>query len=75
MIGLFLFLVTFIGGGAVTLFLYWFLKRFEDRKVKKYLLIIMFILCAMSAVLVIPMMVQNFISFGWQFFLRIPWKC
>lgn len=61
----FLFLITFALGGLLTLLLYWILKKFKDNKRKKWMLTVMFILCAISALFMIPFLVQSYLDFGW----------
>lgn len=61
----FLFLITFVLGGLLTLLLYWILKKFKDNKRKKWMLTVMFILCAISALFMIPFLVQSYLDFGW----------
>jgi hypothetical protein len=55
--------------------LYWILKKFEDNQVKKYMLTIMFILCALSAMFIVPYLVQTYIDFGWEYLLKIVFHC
>lgn len=55
---LFLFLLTAIGGGIFTFVLYYIFKKFQDRKVNRFLVTVMFVLCLMSAVFVVPFLVQ-----------------
>lgn len=61
---LFLFLLTSIGGGLFTLFLYYLFKKFEGRKVNMFLVYVMFGLCLISALFVIPFLIQIGIEFG-----------
>lgn len=55
---LFLCSLTAVGGGLFTLLLYHLLKKFESRKVNIFLVYVMFGLCLISAIFVIPFLVQ-----------------
>lgn len=55
---LFLFLLTAIGGGCVTMLLYYIFKKFQDRKVNIFLLTVMFVISFLSAIFVIPILIQ-----------------
>lgn len=73
--GLFLFLLALIGGGIFTMILYQIFKKFEDRKVNRFLVSVMFSLSSLSAIFVIPFVVQMGIDFGIEFLMAIHFKC
>lgn len=71
----FLFLLTFIGGGIVTLLMYKTLKKYSDKKVKSFLVFSMFGLCFLNTVFMIPFVWGNISNFGWKKLWEIDFHC
>lgn len=62
-------------GGAVTLGINYFLRGKDQAKVSKLLVFIIFVLCVMSVVMVIPSGLTTYFSFGWEKMTQIRFHC
>ena len=62
-------------GGIATLVLFNFLKKFDQIKVNKLLIIIILILCLMSIFLTIPTVLRILKVDGWEGMTKIEFDC
>lgn len=64
-----------MGGGAVTVAMYAYLKKKDEKVVNKLLVTIIVVLCAISVVGVFPSAIQTWMEFGWSYMIKIKFHC
>jgi uncharacterized membrane protein len=62
-------------GGIVTILITFYLKNKNASKVATILLFIIFALCLMSVLMVIPSGITSYIDFGWESMISIKFHC